>query len=129
MRFELTRRPSDSKKLIGGTLDDLQRHLNLIPDGEEFQLWMFKDDGESACCLCNRTHAWLTIIPKTANDLLSLDSEFKGNENEVEEILLENGQLDEMPRRHCIPRSEGIKAAVYYFRQGVRAPFISWFPS
>ncbi len=126
MRFELTRRPSDSEKCTGHTLGDLERHLELLPDGEQFQLWMFKEDGESACCLCNRTRAWLTIMHKTGDNSLSLDSGFVGDENEVEEILLENGQLDEMPRRYCIARREGIRAAVYYFRQGVRAPFISW---
>jgi hypothetical protein len=90
---------------------------------------MFKEDGELACCLCNQTRAWLTIIPKAGNDLLSLDVGFIGDESEVEQILLENGQLDEMPRKHSIPRGEGIKAAVYYFREGDRAPSISWFPS
>jgi hypothetical protein len=129
MRFDLTHRPSDSEKHTGHALDDLERHLDALQEGEQFQLWMFKDDGESACCLCNRTRAWLTIISKAGDDLLSVDAGFVGDENEVEEILLENGQLDEMPRRHCIARAEGIRAAIYYFREGVRAPFISWFPS
>src|SRR5438105_3206951 len=68
MRFELTRRSSDSEKHTGHTLGDLERHLELLPDGEQFQLWMFKDDGESACCLCNRTRAWLTIMHKAGED-------------------------------------------------------------
>jgi hypothetical protein len=128
MRFELTRRPSDSDKLTGETPEDLERRLTQLKDNEPFQLWIFKEDGELACCLCNQTRAWLTIISKAGDDLLSLDAGFIGGESEVEQILLENGQLDEMPRRHCIPRGDGMKAAVYYFREGIRAPFISWFP-
>jgi len=75
---------------------------------------------------------WVTDkdgLAAAGTDLLSLDAGFTRSDGEVEQILLENSQLDEMPRRHCIPRAEGIKAALYYFRNGTRAPFISWFPS
>jgi len=128
MRFELTQQPSGLEKQTGHNLPDLERHLGLLPYAGQFQLWMFKADGESACLLCNEARAWLSIIPKAGEDLLSLDSRFVGAKTKVESIFLENGQLDEMPRQHCISRAEGIRAAIYYFREGVRAPFISWFP-
>jgi hypothetical protein len=89
---------------------------------------MFRDDGESACVLANANLAYLSILPLNEDYILSLDRQFDGPKNSMVQIYLENGQLDVMPRAHCVSRELGLAAGLHYFRTGIRAPFMSWFP-
>jgi hypothetical protein len=126
MRFEFTKWPSDKTLRTGTEVRELESLLALITAGEQFQLWLFRDE-ESACVLANHDFAYLCILgPGTC--ILCLDPGFCGPEDCMVEIYLENGQLDEMPRAHCINREVGVKAGLHYFRTGARAPFVSWSP-
>ena len=113
----------------GTDLRSLEAQLASLGKEEQFQLWIFRDDGESACVLANASFAWLSIIPLDGEDILSFDRQFDGPEDSKVSIYLENGQLDEMPRAHCISRDLGISAGLHYFQSGTRAPFVSWFPN
>src|SRR5579859_2568100 len=101
MRYELTKRPADQTTRTGTDLISLERELGSLGQREQFQLWIFRDDGESACVLANETLAYLSILPCNQEFLLSVDRDFTGSKDSVEEIYLENGQLDEMPRANC----------------------------
>jgi hypothetical protein len=127
MRYEFTKWPTDKSTRSGTDLASLERELAALGEREQFQLWMYRDDGESACVLANETFAWLSILPRDADDILSMDRDFTGPEETVVRIYLENGQLDEMAREHCVPRQLGIDAGLHYFRTGTRAPFLAWF--
>jgi hypothetical protein len=129
MRYDFTKWPTDTTKRTGTDVKSLEAQLASLATDEPFQLWMFRDDGESACVLANRRLAWLSILRRDADDILSLDQDFDGPQDTVEEIYLENGQLDEMLRAHCIDRELAIAAGLHYFRTGTRAPFVSWFPN
>ena len=127
MRYEFTKWPTDKTTCKGTDVGSLEKLLASLGASEQFQLWIYRDDGESACVLANPSLAWLSVLPLDADDILSLDREFDGPDH-TERIYLENGQLDEMPRSHCVSRELGIAAGLHYFRTGTRAPFISWFP-
>ena len=126
MRYEFTKWPTDKVTRTGTHSASLEREISSLGTHEEFQLWMFRDDGESACVLANAKLAYLCVLP---DNILAVDRQFDGSESSTVEILLENGQLDEMPRAHCIARELGIAAGLHYFRTGTRAPFIAWFPN
>ena len=129
MRYELTKRPTDPTVLAGQDLGSLQSRLSgLLPD-EQFQLWMFRADGEMACVLANQSRAWVHILPAgeaADHESLALDPDFDGPAEAFEEIYLENGQLDELRRSHCIPRAEGIAAGLHYFQTGTKSPLVTW---
>jgi len=128
MRYEFTKWPTDKSTRIGTDLVSLQHEFAALGEREQFQLWMYRDDGESACVLANQRLSWLSILPRDADDILSIDRDFTGPEDAVVSFYLENGQLDEMAREHCVSRQLGIDAGLHYFRTGTRAPFLVWFP-
>ena len=126
MRYQFTKWPADRSIRSGTDLSALDVEISSLGSNEPFQLWMYRDDGESACVLANAEWAYLSILPTDDHYLSSLDKGFSGSKDSVVEIYLENGQLDEMPRINCIPRQQGIAAGLHYFKTGVRAPFVSW---
>jgi hypothetical protein len=126
VRYELTKWPTDKIKRTGTDITSLEREIGLLGAHEQFQLWIFRDDSESACVLGNTSLAYLSVLPDYA---LALDRQYDGPESSTVEIYLENGQLDEMPRVHCVARQLGIAAGLHYFRTGKRAPFLAWFPN
>jgi hypothetical protein len=125
MRYELTKWPIDKTKRTGSDITSLEREIGSLGPHEQFQLWMFQDDGESACVLGNTSLAYLSVLPECT---LAIDRQYDGPKGSTVEIYLENGQLDEMPRVHCIARQLGIAAGLHYFRTGKRPPFLAWFP-
>jgi hypothetical protein len=128
LRYELTKRPTDKSQRTGTDLSSLERELGSLGTQQQFQLWMYRDDGELACVLANETLAYLSILPSNGEYVNSIDRDFTGSEDSVEEIYLENGQLDEMPRANCVARQTGILAGLHYFHTGTRAPFVAWIP-
>jgi hypothetical protein len=128
MRYELTKVPTDRSTHEGTDSDSLRTRLAALRPDEHFQLWIYRDDGESACLFTNKEFAWLSVIHTDGDDILSIDPDYAGPPEAIERIYLENGQLDEMPRSHCIARESGIRAALHYFQTGARSSGIDWFP-
>ena len=127
MRYELTKWPSDPALSEGRDFDSLQARLLALSPDEQFQLWMYKPNGEMACVLANQTRAYLQILSDEPEAPTSLDPDFHGSDDETfEKIYLENGQLDEMGRSHCIPRDQAIAAGLHYFQTGTKSPLVAW---
>ncbi len=125
MRFELTRVPSDRSTISGTDSKELETLLDGLSPTEQFQLWLFKENGDSACVLANSQYAYLSILPEEGDYLVSTNGETPDSST-LTRIYLENGQLDEMEIGRCVLRAVGIDAGLQYFRTGIPSPSVSW---
>ena len=125
MRFELTRVPSDRSTISGTDSRELEALLDGLNPTEHFQLWLFKENGDSACVLANSKYAYLSILPEEGDYLVSSNGEAPDS-SALTRIYLENGQLDELEIGQCILREAGIDAGLQYFRTGIPSPSVNW---
>ncbi len=125
MRFELTRVPTSRATVSGTTEQELEELIAGLEADEDFQLWMSKDSGDSACVLANGRYAHLSILPQEGDYLTSCSEESPASATTTD-IYLENGQLDKMAIEQCVPRATGIRAGLHYFRTGANALFVRW---
>lgn len=125
MRFELTFQPTNNVRYGGGDADELERLVASSPPDGPFQLWISRSGGEAFCVLANGEWAYLSILRPTEEDWIATNPQHPDS-TATTPIYLDNGQLDDMAVGQCVPRSMGIEAGLFYFRNGTPSPDIVW---
>ena len=128
MRFEFSRVPDNKTTISGEDVEELQALLAALGPNEQFQLWIFKENGDSTCVLANADYAYLSVLPEEGHYLVS-SNEQDPDSSDLTPIYLENGQLDEMEIGQCVSRVVGIHAGLDYFRTGTPSQAVSWIPN
>lgn len=125
MKFELTKVPGAVQAGSGDQIEELQSLLGALSPDEPFQLWISKGDGESMCVLANAQYAYVSMLLPDDDCLVVVNPE-KPEASGLTPIYLENGQLDEMEIRRCVPRAVGLEVGLDYFRTGRPSRHLTW---
>jgi hypothetical protein len=95
---------------------------------EQFrEIWLNATDGPSLCALLNGKRGWLMYLPEEGDaGFSSRNPSFSGNENEVIEYRLTNGQVDEYPARWSLGEDDVLSALVFFAEERRRPPTVYW---
>jgi hypothetical protein len=96
-------------------------------DGETFlELKLTRGAGCSLTALTHHNRGWLMFLRYPGDvGFSSRDPDAGDNENLLE-FRLANGQHDEYPASWCLPLSEVWDAVVHFFEHGDKAPQVTW---
>jgi hypothetical protein len=124
MRYRLTTRPQH-EEYTGDSLEQLSQHLEIVQRQPYIQVWIDKDDGRSFGAFFNRTVALVAWFNDDGHSAQTFNPACD-IQDEVQEIYLENGQLDEYPECYCIAKQEGIRSLFHFYEQGKRPDWLNW---
>ena len=98
-----------------------------MQEGDFREVWEELPDGQAMCALINGEVGWLMYIRYRGDaSFSSRNPAFVGDESEMIEYVLSNGQHDEYPASWAFPKSV-IDSALQYFRENGRPPhFVLW---
>lgn len=117
---------------LATTLED-ERHMAMIR--QEFarartsprDLWFENEEGKILNAFVNGDRAWLMYRRDDADaSFSSRDPDSVGPKEALLPYILGNGQQDEYPVSWTIAIDEAMRAVVYFFRTGEKAPWVIW---
>ena len=104
---------------------DLREKLEHREKGVFGAFWLI-DNEPTMSLFINNENACLYYMPGTEEDKWSFNPEFKGNEDDTIDFLIENYQLDEISKTTVIPTKQAIDAFVYFYNTKKLSTAITW---
>jgi hypothetical protein len=115
----------NSNKTLVETRSQLIKIIDLAFEDGYNEIWLKGNSQASLCILTNANSAFAMYLESNEDTCFIIINE-KGNEGETEEFYLENGQLDEYPKRKLISKDKAKNILLYFYEKEDRAPDINW---